>query len=329
MSKILDIPGGDYRIAVRPGGDIVLYTGNETGRVVISGDLIVEGDNVILGSATNANVADLEIEDRIARLNYGETGQGITAGVGVRPESGFEIERGSLPNALMVFDENAPYDDASTGTQGLGAFSFKLVDSDNNTSIAGIQTNSIDSGGGPLVFDAGSNPLRAAVPDYENYVQLDDDIPNSRWVIDYVTQFTGSNPPTSIRQADTLVSAEDFDNTNLASIVRIQTDGFNRVVVGNSDTTIYDLTISGTTISTSNSGDDLNLVALGGGSVKIADTLHIDADTSGGTISAPTQGTIVYHDTTETRDSGVHFINSDKSGELASRRTAVLFGLIF
>jgi hypothetical protein len=329
MSRILDIPTGDYRIAVQPGGDILLYTGNSSGRVIISGNLVVEGDNIILGDTTNANVADLEIEDRIARLNVGETGAGITGGVGVPPQSGIEIVRGSLPNARLVFDENAPYEDPITATQGLGAFSFKIVDSNGAETIAGIQTNSIDTGGGPLMFDAGSNPLRAAAANYETYVITDDDIPNSKWVTDYVTSFTGSNPPTSIKQLDTLVAAEDFDITGVDSIVRIQTDGFNRVIVGNSSATVYDLTISGTTISTSNSGDDLNLVALGGGSIKIADILHLDSDTNGVAPAAPVTGTIVYHDSTTTKDTGIQFTNANKSGELASRRTAVLYALIF
>jgi len=329
MSKILDIPTSDYKVAVREGGEIVLYTGASTGTVVISGNLTVEGDQIILGATTNANVADLLIEDRIAQLNVGETGQGITGGVGIPRQSGIEIVRGSEPNARIVFDEVAPYEDDVSGTQGNGAFSFKLVDSNGSEFIAGIQTNSIDSGGGAIQFNAGNNPLRASAPDYENYVVDDDDIPNSKWVVDYVTQFTGSNPPTQIRQLDTLVSAEDFDNSGLPSVVRAQVDGFDRLVVGTDTTTLYDMNFSGTTISTNSSGDDLNLVALGGGSVKIADTLHIDSDTSGGAVSAPAQGSIVYHNSTEIKDTGLHFINANKQGEIASRRTAVLFGLIF
>ena len=327
MSRLLDIPSGDYRIAVQPGGEILLYTGNSSGKVIISGDLVVEGDNITLGDTTNANVADLEIEDRIARLNVGETGQGITGGTGVPPQSGIEIVRGSLPNARLVFDENAPYEDPITATQGFGAFSFKLVDSNGQEFTAGIQTNSIDSGGGPLMFDAGSNPLRAAASNYENYVVTDDDIPNSKWVIDYVTQFTGANPPSILVQGDTSVSAEDQDNTGIDSVVRIKTDGFSRAIIGNAEATVYDLTISGTTISPTNSGDDLNLVTTAGGSVKIGESLHLETDLSAPT--APIAGTIIHHDSANTKDSGIHFVNANKSGELASRRTAVLFGLIF
>jgi len=329
MSKILDIPTSDYKVAVREGGEIVLYTGNATGTVTISGNLTVEGDQIILGATTNANVADLLIEDRIAQLNVGETGQGITGGVGVPRESGIEIVRGSEPNARLVFDETAPYEDDVTGTQGNGAFAFKLVDSNGTAFTAGIQTNSINSGGGAIQFNAGNNPLRAAAPDYENYVVDDDDIPNSKWVIDYVTQFTGSNPPSSIRQSDTLVAAEDFDNTGNPSVVRVQVDGFDKATFGVLETQIYDMKLSGTTISSANSGDDLNLVALGGGSIKIADTLHIDADVTASTVPTPTQGTILFHDANDIKDTGIHFKTPTKDGELASRRTAVLFGLIF
>jgi len=323
MSKMLDIPGGDYRIAVQPGGDIVLHTGVDVGRVIISGDLIVQGEQ------TTINTTELDVEDRIVRLNINETGLGITPGSGIAAESGIEIVRGNLPNARLVFDESAPYDDPVNATQGLGAFKFKLVDSNGTENTAGIVTNSIDSGGGPLVFDAGSNPLRAMAADYENYVVGDDDIPNRKWVIDYITGFTGANPPSSIAQGDTLVSAEDFDNTGVDSIVRIQVDGFNRAVYGTSSASIYDLTIQGTTISSTNSGDDLNLIAAGGGVVKVADVLQIDSDVSGSSPPAPTAGVQLYHDTTSIKDTGVKYQTATRTGELASYRTAVLFGLIF
>lgn len=334
MAKILDIPNSDYKIAVRPGGDIVLNTGVETGRVVISGSLVVEGDQVILGQGTNAQVSDLLIEDRIAQLNVGETGQGITGGVGVREESGLEIERGSEQNALMVYDEAAPFTALLGGVvqSSQGAFSLKYVDDNGNiTGLAGLNTNSIDTNGyGHLYLDAGASSVKIPSIGYATRNLDADAVPTTGWVTGYVTSFTGANPPTSIVQSDTLVSAEDFDNTGVDSVVRIATDGFNRILVKNDATTIYDLTISSTTISTTTSGDDLNLIAAGGGTVRIADVLHIDADSTGGNISTPSSGTLIYSDATNGADTSVFYHASNgRSGEIASRRTAVLFGLIF
>jgi len=64
-------------------------------QVRIYGDLIVTGDQSVV-SETN-----LSIKDRIAMLNEGEGGNGVT---GIY--SGLEVDRGSLSNALLVFDES-------------------------------------------------------------------------------------------------------------------------------------------------------------------------------------------------------------------------------
>jgi len=322
MTKILDIPNGNYKIAVQPGGNITLNTGVDTGTVIVTGNLLVQGEQ------TTLNTTELDVEDRIVRVNYGETGMGVTPGAGVTQWSGLQVVRGSLPDALMVWDESAPYEDDVTGTQGLGAFSFKKVDSNGLSSIAGIQTNSIDSGGGAIQFDAGNNPLRAAAADYENYVVDDDDIPNSKWVVDYVTQFSGQNPPTQIRQGDTLVAAEDFDNTAVPSVCRLQVDGFNRFVVGTAEAFMYDLKFEGSTISSVSSGDDLVLVGTAGGSVRIPDSLHID-ENGPGAPTAPATGAIIYHDEDDVKDTGLKYITPNKQGDIVSRRTAALFALIF
>jgi hypothetical protein len=322
MTKILDIPNGNYKIAVTPGGTITLNTGVDVGTVIITGDLLVQGEQ------TTLNTTDLDVEDRIVRLNYGETGQGVTPGTGIQQWSGLQIVRGSLPDALMVWDESAPYEDDVTGTQGLGAFSFKIVDSNGTASIAGIQTNSIDSGGGALQFDAGNNPLRAAAADYENYVVDDDDIPNSKWVIDYVTTFSGANPPTVVQQGDTLLAVEDFDNTGVDSIIRLQVDGFNRLTVTTTTAIMYDLKFENSTISSVNSGDDLVLQGTGGGNVRIPDGLHLDENGPGAPTN-PTTGTILFHDQSDVKDTGIKYITPTKEGDLVSRRTAALFALIF
>ena len=72
MSKYLNVPNGNYKVAVQTGGTIYLDTGFETGTVEISGNLLVKGDQ------TTVNTAQLDIEDNIITLNSGETGAGIT-----------------------------------------------------------------------------------------------------------------------------------------------------------------------------------------------------------------------------------------------------------
>jgi hypothetical protein len=103
MSKVLRIQKGGYKvIAEEIGSEILLNPGpNNSGKVTVTGDLIVEGNS------TYVNSTNLEIEDRIIRLNRGEQGPGggQSAIVGVEPMSGIEIDRGNV-DALFVFDES-------------------------------------------------------------------------------------------------------------------------------------------------------------------------------------------------------------------------------
>jgi len=102
MSKVLRIQKGGYKIiAEETGSEILLNPGpGNSGRVTVTGDLYVEG------GATYVNSTNLEIEDRIIRLNRGEQGPGNgQSGIsGVEPMSGIEIDRGNV-DALFVFDE--------------------------------------------------------------------------------------------------------------------------------------------------------------------------------------------------------------------------------
>ena len=67
-----------------------------TGDATVKGNLYVEGNTSIL----NTNV--VEIEDNILLLNRLETGAGVTLN-----QSGIEIERGSLENYRIVYNESS------------------------------------------------------------------------------------------------------------------------------------------------------------------------------------------------------------------------------
>ena len=88
-SKFLKI-GGDYKISTESGGIITLDTGNEVGQVVITGDLVVEGESTVV------ETTNMTIEDNIILLNQGETGNGITRG----GQAGLEIENGIVVDDL-------------------------------------------------------------------------------------------------------------------------------------------------------------------------------------------------------------------------------------
>ncbi|NBP58266.1 hypothetical protein EBU71_17400, partial [bacterium] len=105
MSKVLRISQGGYKIITEPGSEVKLDVGG-SGQVRITGDLIVEG------ARTDLEVAVLNIEDRdivinkansLAAANY----PGIVPILGgTRASSGLLIQRGILPQAEFLYDEN-------------------------------------------------------------------------------------------------------------------------------------------------------------------------------------------------------------------------------
>lgn len=67
---------------------------------VLSGNLTVMGNLTVSGTTSTVTTTNLNITDNIILLNKDEIGFGITSG-----SAGFEIERGSLSNVFILFDE--------------------------------------------------------------------------------------------------------------------------------------------------------------------------------------------------------------------------------
>lgn len=68
----------------------------------IMGDTIIAGNLVVSGNSTIISTNIVDIKDNIILINSGETGPGVTANL-----SGLEIDRGSLPNYELVFQESS------------------------------------------------------------------------------------------------------------------------------------------------------------------------------------------------------------------------------
>jgi len=63
MSKVVRVTDSDYKIVTQLDGTITLDTGSQIGRVIITGDLIVEGNTSTIESET------LTVKDNIIYLN--------------------------------------------------------------------------------------------------------------------------------------------------------------------------------------------------------------------------------------------------------------------
>lgn len=84
--------GGDLEL--RNAGDTD-YAGLTLGDITIKGNVTQEGDTFISKAET------VEINDNLLLINKGEVGAGVTKGI-----AGIEIDRGTLPNYQIVFDES-------------------------------------------------------------------------------------------------------------------------------------------------------------------------------------------------------------------------------
>lgn len=84
--------GGDLEL--RNAGDTD-YAGLTLGNITIKGNVTQEGDTFISQAET------VEINDNLLLINKGEVGAGVTKGI-----AGIEIDRGTLSNYQIVFDES-------------------------------------------------------------------------------------------------------------------------------------------------------------------------------------------------------------------------------
>ena len=322
MSKFFRVDGGDYKITVQNGGQITLDTGDEEGTVVITGDLTV------LGTTTTVETANMTIEDNIIVLNKGEAGAGITDSGN---SSGIEIDRGSLLNAFMVYDDNL-----TDSINGGGLFALRL----SNGTVSGLRTNHINTAGSNLhLINSGLGVITVTgTNNYEDQVTDDDDITNKKYVDDaistaFATVFLqqigdGVISPSSIVVADS--ESGVVDNSNITFTI----DG-NIVSELYSDRWEFEeIRIAGNKIETISSNEDLILASPGTGSIRIDDNLHINSVPHAGDASleplAPSDGVRIYVDSEYTGKTGLYFVNAQETrDELVSKNRALLFGMLF
>lgn len=333
MSKFLNIPNGDYKIKVKDGGNIVLDPGS-TGEILITGNLQV------LGNTTTVDSSNTVIGDNIITLNSGEIGAGVTSDT-----SGIEVDRGTLDNVYLVFDETNEWTDPSDGITKLGDFSFINESGD----LVGIRTSSITSGGGVINFlgedNAGSgilydgylnivesldNPYSERILNYSDPLLApihSSAIPNVQAMVDYVDTIINTVYPPLIEQLDTKIEAFDFDETGTTSRIEHIIDGTTVATMYETETSLYDILISGSTLESTIIDADFIINTSGTGSVKTNAAIELEKIS---TPAAPVDGTKVYSSTESGGGSGVYFVNeSGTDGELVSTTRSILYGMLF
>ena len=324
MSKYLNVPNGNYKVAVQDGGTIYLDTGVRTGTVEISGNLLVKGVQ------TTVNTTQLDIADNIITLKSGETGAGITLN-----DAGFKIERGTLPDTFFKYDEDVA----------------GFIAIDEASQLISLATNEIDSRSQNLLLNAGTSTVNVSpTVDYEQKVftyaageltgynaSKADTIPNTQAVVDYVAYNFANVFLSQIGDGDVTKSSiviADFENSGADSVITFAIDG-NTVSQLYADRWEFDdLRFTGSVIDTLSSNEDLVLKSSGTGSIRIDDTLHLNRvpsdDDASMTPTAPSDGTKIYVANEYTGKSGIFFANDQGSrDELVSKNRALLFGMLF
>ncbi len=328
---------GDYNIKTTDGARIKLDTGPGVGEVRVTGNLVVEGDTVTVSAE------DLQVEDNIITLNFGETGSGVTEGT-----SGLEIDRGTLDNAYILYQES---DDTWNLKTGIGYDSSRLRLTELLTNSDTINPTTLRTGDLTLIGTGDGVVSVKGTTNYELNVTDDDDVPNKKYVDDAIQ----TNPTFQVLRGDTRVSAFDVDNPLDPGLFPIGPYGSqpleSKVGVVVDDTIIMEylkygvrfagltfytedptnplsgLTPDAAVIQTVNSGANLKLETNDTGRVQI--TYALQLDNHGLTPGAIPDTSILYAGDIGPGTSGIYFNNSSKNDELVGRNRALLYSMIF
>ena len=321
---------GDYNIKSGEGAVITLDTGAGVGTTRVTGNLIVEGDTL------NVSVENLNVQDNIITLNYGETGAGVTLRY-----SGIEVDRGSSESVSFLWDDN---DDTWNLKQGAGYASSRLR-------VKEILTNADTDSGDLTLIGTGTGVIKVlGTTAYELQVTDDDDIPNKA----YVDNAIQTNPTFQILRGDTRAAAFDIGNPiaiglfpigpyfaqPTESVIGLAVDDNivaqffrNRVQLAGINFFLEDPTPDApgipdaTVLQTVNTNGNIKLETNGTGKVQI--TYALQLDNPGTTPAAVTNASLVYGGSVGTGSTGVYFRNTANNDELISKSKALVFSMIF
>lgn len=350
MARVIQIGDTTYKVKVNSGGAIVLDTGINVGEVIVTGNLRVEGNT------TTVNTTNLEIEDNIILLNKGETGAGITDTLN---RSGIEIDRGTLPDAQFVFDENIEWTGSTNAEYNTyeGAFATRLFDN----SISALRTRSIVTGNkdtnlnllGPSPA-AGESGVGSAVvsvlgvADYAERIErlialapgqvfptgaqlerYNAAIPTVGWIGDKLESYFETNPPEFIKRAgsDSILQIFDSGSGDSETVLTLVLDSVISAQWRLTRYDVQDFRFSGSTLESKTAGNDLVIRAAGTGTVAIEDSLKLKYVSNP---ASSTNSVVLYANQETYGGTGIYFVNSENTrDEFVSRRKSIAYSMIF
>ena len=129
--------------ATRFNGDYNITGVDATSNVVVTAQsLVVKGNLLVLGSASEVSTVNTTISDNVITLNAGETGNGVSAVF-----AGVEVDRGSLPTTSIRWNEasltwqvtsdGVAYSDIATTDAGFTVYDDKAPVLGGNLDVGG------------------------------------------------------------------------------------------------------------------------------------------------------------------------------------------------
>lgn len=317
MGQVIQV-NGDYNIKARVGSTITLDTGPGVGYTKVTGNLVVEGDTLTVSTE------NLQVNDNIIVLNYGETGAGVTLRY-----SGIQIDRGTEPDAFLIFDENDNHWNFVTKDPSTPGYLFDdakirvtQISTDPDTNQGNL--NLIGTGTG-IVNVTGTNEYYLQVIEYG-----DDAIPNKKYV-DYAIQ---QSPARQIKDDDSRIliadvngigtdyNGEPVTETEIAVLV----NGVPNSFFYSNRAQIQGLEFIGTQVSNNDTNSNIYFRTSGSGKLQTNYSFQIEQIAS--TPASVSGYSQLFAKAPSTGDTGLYFV-SGRNGELISKNRALLYSMLF
>jgi hypothetical protein len=318
MSRVVKVHNGDYIIQTQDGGRVIMDIG-ATGTALITGNLSV------IGNSTSINTQNLNVTDNVIVVNQGETGAGVTLGT-----SGLEVDRGTELHATILWNEAVNHYDPVLTQNTAGTFVFSLK----TGGLTGIQASTIVNGVSNLSFDMQNSDYVLSIansPNYSQNVLNSNDIPNRKFVTDYVSATGGAANTSNIHYPLVLNGGQPQSSvTTTSSSIDIVVNQALKAQVTSAGVKINNIMISGDTIA-DQSTNNLVLTAVSNG-VEINSIINLDdIETLTGAYSTTGisgRSKIYSSATSGPGKTGVYVSNLTTTDELVSKNRAVLLSIL-
>lgn len=360
MLRLVSVPDGDYKIKSKPGGQIILSPG-ATGNVVVDGNLTVTGNTSTIESTITT------IRDPIITLNEGDPG--TQGGISFRKSGLHINRGNGIPDTYIVHDEDISWSDPQTGTVIDGVVNFFQESfTGGGTRIerpVPIKTGGIVVNAGQIFEFQGLGSTGTLSVDSSSYTETLDSrasgyfnedsdkyLANKGYVDWKITDYLSlvGVPTIASTLADQITGAPI-----LTTSVTVKQDGVNwtqnsQIEMGIDNVPVFRATLDdgfefynsidaqglrikaidgGTLLESMGSNSDLVLGVSGTGSIQILDDLLMNKNVSEPALPAPNTGTKLYGGEVGGGGTGLYAATDEGRDELASRRKAIIYGLLF